>query len=252
MASKRRGRCPGNAIGDAVRRQALAIIRAHYIDFGPTFAHEKLTELHACHCSVETLRKWMIKDGLWLGKQRKKAVIHQSRPRRPRLGELVQIDGSPHDWFEGRGPRCTLIVFIDDATSRLLALRFAVTAHHPDNAHREVLHSAEALTLILCLQHRRKLSKNLTIAFRNTEYQLQGYGKGYRLRGATITVCEDFNGAVTLLHKGKALAYRIFQQGPAAVVLADEKTVRNHVEQALHRQQQSTWKPAPDHPWRHL
>ncbi len=364
MASKRRGRCPGNAIGDAVRQQALAIIRAHYIDFGPTFAHEKLTELHACHCSVETLRKWMIKDGVWLGKQRKKAVIHQSRPRRPRLGELVQIDGSPHDWFEGRGPRCTLIVFIDDATSRLLALRFAptettqaymetlaqqldqhgrpvaiysdkhsifrvnhpdkegeltqftralktldiepihantpqakgrveranktlqdrlvkemrlrsigsieqanaflpqfmddynrrfaVTAHHPDNAHREVLHSAEALTLILCLQHRRKLSKNLTIAFRNTEYQLQGYGKGYRLRGATITVCEDFNGAVTLLHKGKALAYRIFQQGQAAVVLADEKTVRNHVEQALHRQQQSTWKPAPDHPWRHL
>ena len=52
-----------------------------------------------------------------------------------------------------------------------------------DNAHREVLHSAEALTLILCLQHRRKLSKNLTISFRNTEYQLPGYGKGYRLRG---------------------------------------------------------------------
>ena len=69
----------------------------------------------------------MIKDGLWLGKQRKKACIHQSRPRRPRMGELVQIDGSPHDWFEGRAPRCNLIVFIavrrahraDDATSRL-------------------------------------------------------------------------------------------------------------------------------------
>ena len=113
-------------------------------------------------------------------------------------------------------------------------------------AHREVLHSSEALTLILCLHHQRKLSKNLTIAFRNTEYQLQGYGKGYRLRGATITVCDDFNGAVTLLHKGKALAYRLCQQGPAAVMLADDKTVRNHVEQALHRQQQSTWKPAPD------
>ncbi len=113
-------------------------------------------------------------------------------------------------------------------------------------AHREVLHSAEALTLILCLHHRRKLSKNLTISFRNTEYQLPGDGKGYRRRGATITVCDDFNGAVTLLHKGKALAYRIFQQGPAAVMLADDKTVRNHVEQTLHRQQQSTWKPAPD------
>ena len=137
--------------------------------------------------------------------------------------------------------------FIDDYNRR-----FEVPAHHPDNAHREVLHRPEALTLILCRHHRRKLSKNLTIAFRNTEYQLQGYGKGYRRRGATITVCEDFNGAVTLLHQGKVLAYRSFQQGPAAVMLADEKTVRNRVEQAVHRPQQSTWKPAPGHPWRHL
>ena len=96
IASKRRGRCPGNLIGDEVRQQALATIKERYSDFGPTFAHEKLTELHDFRFSVETLRKWMIKDGLWLGKQRKKACIHQSRPRRPRLGELVQIDGSPH------------------------------------------------------------------------------------------------------------------------------------------------------------
>jgi hypothetical protein len=51
--------------------------------------------------------------------------VFQLRGRRPRFGELIQIDGSPHDWFEGRGPRCTLIVFIDDGTSRLTALRFA-------------------------------------------------------------------------------------------------------------------------------
>jgi len=50
--------------------------------------------------------------------------VHQRRPRRACFGELVQIDGSPHDWFEGRGPRCTLLVFIDDATGQLLALRF--------------------------------------------------------------------------------------------------------------------------------
>ncbi len=67
----------------------------------------------------------MIADGLWKPKARKQARIHQCRPRRPCRGELVQIDGSPHDWFEDRGPRCTLIVFIDDATSELLALRFA-------------------------------------------------------------------------------------------------------------------------------
>ena len=119
IASKRRGRCLGNTIGDEVRQQALATIKECYSDFGPTFSHEKLTELHDFHFSVETLRKWMIEDGLWLGKWRKKACIHQSRPRRPRLGELVQIDGSPHDWFEGCTPRCNLIVFIDDATSRL-------------------------------------------------------------------------------------------------------------------------------------
>ena len=72
----------------------------------------------------EALGKWMAEDGLWRPKRRREARVHQSRPRRARVGELVQVDGSPHDWFEGRGPRCSLIVFIDDATSRLLALRF--------------------------------------------------------------------------------------------------------------------------------
>ena len=63
----------------------------------------------------------MIEAGIWEGKQRPQARIHPSRPRRSQRGELVQIDGSPHDWFEGRGAKCTLIVFIDDATSELLA-----------------------------------------------------------------------------------------------------------------------------------
>ena len=81
-------------------------------------------ERHGLAVSRETLRKWMSEEGLWRPKGRRKARIHQSRPRRARVGELVQVDGSPHDWFEGRGPACTLIVFVDDATSRLLALRF--------------------------------------------------------------------------------------------------------------------------------
>jgi len=67
----------------------------------------------------------MIAGGAWVGKPRKAACIHPRRPHRPCRGELVQIDGSPHDWFEKRVPRCTLLVFIDDATSALLALRFA-------------------------------------------------------------------------------------------------------------------------------
>jgi hypothetical protein len=72
--------------------------------------------------SAETVRRLHIDLGLWRPKTRRG---FQLRERRPRFGELIQIDGSPHDWFEGRGPRCTLIVFIDDATGRLTALRFA-------------------------------------------------------------------------------------------------------------------------------
>jgi hypothetical protein len=71
------------------------------------------------------VRRIQIDLGLARARRRRSARVHSPRERRPRFGELIQIDGSPHDWFEGRGPRCTLIVFIDDATSRLTALRFA-------------------------------------------------------------------------------------------------------------------------------
>lgn len=103
--------------------QVLTVVRERYHDFGPTFAAEKLL-LDGLKVSKETLRKWMIADGLWKGRTRKQARIHQCRERRPRFGELVQIDGSPHDWFEGRAAKCCLLVFIDDATSKILGLRF--------------------------------------------------------------------------------------------------------------------------------
>ena len=127
LASGHRGRRPNNAIDDVVRRQVLERLRERYADFGPTFAREKLVELHGHRLSVETLRGWMIADGLWRAKARRTVRVHQSRPRRECVGDLVQIDGSPHDWFEGRAPACTLIVFVDDATTRLLATRFSPT-----------------------------------------------------------------------------------------------------------------------------
>ena len=105
------------------KQKVLTLVRARYHDFGPTFAAEKLL-LEGLPVSKETLRKWMISDGLWKGRTRKQARIHQCRERRPRFGELVQIDGSPHDWFEGRAQKCCLLVFIDDATSKILGLRF--------------------------------------------------------------------------------------------------------------------------------
>ncbi len=103
------------------------MIGEHYRDFGPTLAAEKLAELHDIHLSVETVRQIMIAAGYWKPKKGAAICVHPMRERRARLGELVQIDGSPHDWFEGRADRCTLLVFIDDATGQLLQLRFAPT-----------------------------------------------------------------------------------------------------------------------------
>jgi len=363
LVSRHRGRHPNNRIADALRQEILGLVRTRYADFGPTLACEKLAQCHDRKVSVETLRQWMIADGLWKARARRPARIHQRRPRRSCRGELVQIDGSPHDWFEDRGPRCTLIVFIDDATSALMALRFApaettqaymetldgylqqhgrpvalysdkhsifrvnhpehegeltqftralktldiapihantpqakgrveranqtlqdrlvkelrlrgisdieaanaflpqfikdynqrfaVPPQNPADAHRPLLHSTEERVLILCLHHTRTLSKNLTFQFKNREYQLQGQGKGYRLRGARVTLCEAFDGTVTVLHAGHTLDYRILASGAPPVPLDDEKSIHHSVEQAKARQQaKSKWKPPADHPWR--
>ncbi|PSJ49993.1 ISNCY family transposase [Pseudaminobacter soli (ex Li et al. 2025)] len=120
---KARGRRSNNRICDGVRDYALAIVRERYADFGPTLAAEKLAEHAGLRVSRETLRKWMSDDGLWLSRQQRRS-FHQPRLRREALGELVQIDGSEHRWFEDRGPPCSLLVFIDDATGKLMQLRF--------------------------------------------------------------------------------------------------------------------------------
>ena len=363
LVSRHRGRPSNNRIAISVRDHFIELVRNHYHDFGPTLAHEKLVERHGFGHSVETLRAWMIAEGLWQPKRRHRAPVHQSRPRRPCRGELVQIDGSPHAWFEDRGPRCCLIVFIDDATGELGALRFVpaestqaymetlegyLSAHgrpaalysdrhsifrvnhadregeltqfsralktldigaihantpqakgrveranktlqdrlvkelrlqsvsdidaanafaaefiadfnrrfakpplNPTDAHRPVLHDAHELALILTIHHARKLSKNLTCQFHNREYQATGQGKGYRLRGSLVTLCEGFDGAVTVLSKGRELSFRLLAEGEPPIPVEDEKSVHNRIDQI--RQQQAAkpaYKPAPDHPWR--
>lgn len=363
LVSRHRGRPSNNRIAASVRDHFIGLVGSHYHDFGPTFAHEKLVERHDFGHSVETLRAWMITEGLWQPKRRRQVPVHQSRPRRPCRGELVQIDGSPHDWFEDRGPRCCLIVFIDDATGELGALRFVpvestqaymetlggyLTAHgrpvalysdrhsifrvnHPDregeltqfsralktldigaihartpqakgrveranktlqdrlvkelrlrgisdieaanafvaefladynprfakppqsptDAHRPVVHSAEELSLILSIHHPRKLSKNLTCQFNNRQYQVTGKGKGYRLRGTPVTLCEGFDGSVTVLSNGKALSYRLLQQGEPPIPIEDEKSIHSRIDQIKHQQAaKPAHKPPPDHPWR--
>jgi transposase len=359
LVSRHRGRRPNNAIAAAVRDAALTLVRTHYRDFGPTLAHEKLLEQHGYRFSVETLRQWMIADGLWQPKRRRQARIHQRRPRRPCYGELIQVDGSPHDWFEGRAEPCCLIVFIDDATSELMALRFvpaettqayletlreyldvygrpvavysdkhsifrsrnaeqgsdsqfsrvlktldiepihahtpqakgrveranqtlqdrlvkelrlhgindidtanaflpayrddhnqrfAVAPQSPVDAHRSLHHGRDALALIFTLQHRRKLSKNLTCRFQNREYQVQRQQGAYRLRGATITVCEAFDGSVTLLYQGHKLDTTLLSEGERPIPMDDEKSLHATVAHAKRRQQ--AHKPSAQHPWR--
>ena len=100
-------------------------MRERYADFGPTFAHQKLTEDHDLVLSVQTLRGWLITAGLWLPRLQRARRSYPPRPRRACLGQLVQIDGSEHAWFEDRGPVCTLLVYVDDATSPLMELCFA-------------------------------------------------------------------------------------------------------------------------------
>ncbi|MEQ8405253.1 MAG: ISNCY family transposase [Oceanicaulis sp.] len=123
LRSARRGAPSNRAYPAGFKDGVLSIIGAHYGDFGPTLAAEKLLERHAIAVSRETVRQWMTEAGYWIPRARRKTV-HQLRPRRERFGELIQIDGSLHAWFEDRGPMCSLLVFIDDKIGRLVDLHF--------------------------------------------------------------------------------------------------------------------------------
>ena len=125
LVSRQRGRASNNRLASGERERIAELLRDKYPDFGPTLAVEKLLERDGIAVSAETVRQMQIAMGLWRPKKRRHKRVFQLRERRPRFGELTQIDGSPHAWLEGRGPRCTLIVFIDDATSLLTALHFA-------------------------------------------------------------------------------------------------------------------------------
>jgi transposase len=125
LVSRKRGRVGNRKLDAEVEARAVALVRAFYEDFGPTLAREKLLERHGIKLSKETVRKILSKAGIWLPKDQRIPKPHQPRFRRECLGELVQIDGSEHYWFEDRGPYCTLLVYVDDATSRLMELRFA-------------------------------------------------------------------------------------------------------------------------------
>jgi hypothetical protein len=117
-----RGRASNRRISEEVRTRAMEIVKSpDWHDFKPTFASEKLAKLHQINVSKETVRQWMMVDGIWESKSRKLRKVHTWRPRRSHYGELVQWDTSDHDWLEGRGEGervLHLVRMIDDATSR--------------------------------------------------------------------------------------------------------------------------------------
>lgn len=124
LVSRKRHKPSNHQLSPGKAELALDLIRDRYNDFGPTLACEKLREVHGLILSKETVRRLMMDAGLWVPRKLRSPTIYQPRNRRHCIGELIQIDGSDHRWFEDRAPPCTLLVYIDDATSRLMHLHF--------------------------------------------------------------------------------------------------------------------------------
>jgi hypothetical protein len=112
MIHKARGRTSNNQLIVGIREYVIELVRSRYADFGPSLAAEVLLTKDGVKVSRETRRKWMVEEGLWLSRRHRRS-FHQPRLRRESYGELIQIDGSDHRWFEERGPACSLLVFID-------------------------------------------------------------------------------------------------------------------------------------------
>jgi len=124
LPHRRRGCLSNRKLPQDYKAQAIEIIKDKYYDCGPTLATEKLAENHGLYISKETIRKIMIQEGLWETRSQRLKRAYQPRYRRECYGELIQIDGSEHYWLEKRGPKCTLLVYIDDATGKLMELQF--------------------------------------------------------------------------------------------------------------------------------
>jgi hypothetical protein len=155
-----------------LRRSIVTLISAHYADFGPTLACEKLLERHDISISNESVRKLMIEAGLWRTRAQRQPKIQQPRLRRPCFGELIQIDGSEHRWFEGRAPECVLLVFIDDATGQLVGMQFC---------------EAESTFEYMKLTQRYLLEYGKPVAFYSDKHAVFRVNKAGVTRGEGIT-----------------------------------------------------------------
>lgn len=358
LIHKSRGKPSHNQLSEEVKQQALDLILEHYTDFGPTLAAEKLWEVHGVRISDEKVRQIMMAEGLWKTRRKRKLQVFQMRERRAMFGELVQIDGSDYDWFEGRSPRCTLLVFVDDATGKLGELlfvpdesfnayceaaqryferygkprafysdkhgifhqnnprtmrgdgmtefgramqelgiqiicantpqakgrveranktlqdrltkelrlrgistpeaanawlpeymrdynqRFATTPRSILDAHTP-LDENVPLNRILCRKTERTMSKNLTIQYDKTIYQIKVNRPAYAMKNAKVTVLESPKGEITILYKNQPLPFEVHHQQEKQAKVIPAKSI----DFAL-RNASCAHTPAPDHPWR--
>ena len=358
LVSKQRGQPGHHQMDPDTVRRTLDLLKGRYRGFGPTLAHEKLVEKEGLELSLGSLRKIMIEEELWKAKRARKMEAYQMRERRACFGELVQIDGSPYDWFEGRAPECTLLVFIDDATGKLVQLlfvesesfftycqaawvyfirygkpcafysdkhgifrvnqptrgkteamtqfgramqelhiqiicantpqakgrvervnqtlqdrlvkemrlrnisdwetgnaflpefmddfnrRFAVQPRSSVDAHRP-LSKADELVHIFTWRESRVLSKNLTLQFHHTVYQIRVDRPSYAMRKAAVTVSVDLQRKVSILYKGKTLPYTTYHRQSNQSPIVQTK----HVDSTFKYLQPGTV-PGPNHPWR--
>lgn len=113
---KSRGQPSKRKLSDKTKNKVIRLYQQKYYDFGPTFANEKLFEIDKIKIGVQTLRNWLMESGLWRV-TRKRKKYRRWRERKHCFGEMVQLDGSHHPWFEDRGRKCVLEGYIDDATS---------------------------------------------------------------------------------------------------------------------------------------
>ena len=358
LVNKSRGKPSHNQLRDEVKRQALNLILERYRYFGPTLATEKLVEMHGIKISDESVRKMMMAEGLWKHRRKRKLRVFQMRERRACFGELVQIDGSDYDWFEGRSPRCTLLVFVDDATGKLVELQFVPhesffgyceAARHyfegygkpgafysdkhgifhlnnpkltpgdgltdfgramqelgiqiicantpqakgrveranqtlqdrltkelrlrgistPEQANRWLpefmqnynrrfataprselnfhtpLAPSDNLDLTLCRKATRTLSKNLTLQYHKTIFQIHVQCPTYAMRNTVVTVFENANGEISILYKNKSLTFEVYYQQEKQAEVVPSKSIDFELSQP-----KKPHKPAPDHPWR--
>lgn len=230
LVSRRRSRPGNNRLDRVMAERALSIVRERYADFGPTLACEKLRECHGIRLAKETLRKLMMDAGLWVPRRQRPPKVYQPRARRACLGELIQIDGSEHAWFEDRAPQCTLLVYVDDATSRLRGIstlaeanawapsfmaaynaRFAKPPKSDFDAHRP-LRADESLDLVLTWREPRKVKKSLTVQYDRVLYLLDDTPENRKLIGRYLEVWEYPDGRIELRADGRVVPYREYDK----------------------------------------